>query len=526
MTGTMQAPAVLPPGMSAGAFARLLDELGAAVGRGNVLTDEALSGHHDPYSFSDIGSYLPAAAVLPASVEEIQAVLLIANEHRVPLWTVSRGRNLGYGGASPRVPGSVIVDLSRMNRVLEVDDDAGFALVEPGVSFSDLSEHLRSINSKFWVSVPDLSWGSLVGNALERGFGYTGGGDHSAQVCGMEVVLADGRILRTGMGAMAGNQAWQMYKGGFGPGLDGLFLQSNYGIVTKMGIWLMPAPEHALVCTAKARNEGDLAELIDTLRPLLLDGTIQSNSMVGNALAVASMMTDRRAWYDGPGAMPDSVVRKVCDAIGVGWWNARFAFYGPESLAQARFDIARKAFERIPGLEMESRAYPGMPVPSQVHPADRAQLGVPSTDLVRMAAWRGGEPAHTDFSLVCPPKGADAVRQMKLVRSRVESYGFDYAGGFTTFPRHAIALALISFDKSNPAEVAAVGKLFPQLIADAAAQHYAPYRSHLAYMDLIADQYDFNDHSARHVQQLIKDALDPNGVLSPGKQGIWPAADR
>ena len=108
----------------------------------------------------------------------------------------------------------------------------------------------------------------------------------------MEVVLADGRVVRTGMGAMTGNSAWQMYKGGFGPSLDGLFLQSNYGVVTKMGVWMMPAPEQAIDCFAPARNEDDLAAVIDTLRPPLLDGTISANSMVGNALAVASVITD------------------------------------------------------------------------------------------------------------------------------------------------------------------------------------------------------------------------------------------
>ena len=512
----------LPPGMSEHTFEEVLGRFRRLVGDEHVLTAQALAGHHDPYSFSDVGSHLPSAAVLPGSAEHIQAILAVANEEHLPLWTVSRGRNLGYGGASPRVSGSVILDLSRMDRILEVDDEVGYALVEPGVSFSDLSAHLRAIGSRFWVSVPDLSWGSVLGNALERGFGYTAGGDHSAHICGLEVILADGQIMRTGMGAMNGNPAWNMYRGGFGPSLDGLFLQSNFGVVTKMGIWLMPAPEHAIVCTARARHEGDLGQVIDTLRPLLLDGTIQSNSMVGNALAVASMMTDRREWYDGPGAMPDQVVRKICDTIGLGWWNARFAFYGPQQLVESRLAVTRRAFDRIPALEFDQRAYPGDPVSAQVHPADRAQLGVPSTDLVRMAGWRGGEPAHTDFSLVCPPKGADAVAQMTLVRRRIESYGFDYAGGFTLFPRHAIALALISFDKSDAREVRAVTELFPHLIADAAAEHYAPYRSHIAFMDLIADQYDFGDHAARRFQERIKNAVDPNGILSPGKQGIWP----
>lgn len=504
--------------------ARGVDELAAIVGPDRVLTGSDLGGHLDPYSFSEEGLHQPSAAVLVSSVAELQEVLALASANRIPLWTVSRGRNYGYGGAAPRVSGSVIVDLSRMNRVLEVDDEAGYAIVEPGVSFSDLHQQLRERGSSLWASVPDLSWGSVVGNALERGFGYTGHGEHAGQVCGLEVVLADGRVVRTGMGAMDGNPAWAMYKGGYGPSLDGLFLQSNYGIVTKMGVWLMPAPEQAIVCTAQARDEGDVAAVIDALRPLLLDGTIQSNAMVGNALAVASMITDRHLWYDGPGAMPDSAVRTMCDRLGLGWWNARFALYGPAELTEARLKVVSRALGKVKGLELTSRAYPGNPVPPEVHPADRAQLGIPSTDLIRMAGWRGGEPAHTDFSLVCPPKGADAVRQARLIRAGVEAFGFDHAGGFTLFPRHAIALALISFDKSNAGHQAAVRDTLARLISDAAVERYAPYRAHLATMDVVAEQFDFNDHAARRLQQQLKDALDPLGILSPGKQGIWPTS--
>ena len=502
------------------ALDRALAHLAQVVGAEHVLTDPA--GHADPYAFGDTAT--PSAAVLPASVEEVRAVLAVATEHRIPVWTVSRGRNYGYGGAAPRVAGSVILDLSRMNRVLHVDEQAASALVEPGVTFADLHRHLRDTGSSLWVSVPELSWGSVVGNALERGFGYTSGGDHSAQVCGMEVVLADGRVVRTGMGAMTGNPAWQMYKGGFGPSLDGLFLQSNYGVVTKMGVWLAPAPEQAVVCAVTARDEDALAPLIDTLRPLLLGGTVQSTVTVGNALAVASMVTDRAPFHDGPGPMPDVAVRALCDTLGIGRWNARFGLYGPAELTQARLAVVRRALGAIPGVEVTARTYPGSPLPADVHPADRGPLGVPGTDLVRMAGWRGGEPAHTDFSLVCPPTGAAAVEQMHLVRRRVEEHGFDYAGGFTTFPRHAIALALISFDRSDAAQRAAVGALFPRLVADAAAAGYAPYRAHVAFMDLVADRYDWGDHAARHLQQRLKDALDPHGILSPGKQGIWPGA--
>lgn len=94
------------------------------------------------------------------------------------------------------------------------------------------------------------------------------------------------------------------------------------------------------------------------------------------------------------------------------------------------------------------------------------------------------------------------------------------------FPRHTVALALLSFDSSDPQEAAAVTKLAPELVRNAAQQGYVSYRSHVALMDLIAEQFGFNDHALRRLTETVKDALDPHGVLSPGKQGIWPSRFR
>jgi 4-cresol dehydrogenase (hydroxylating) len=513
-----------PAGVSEDQWVAALGEIAAVIGSEHVLVGPAVEGHVDPFSFAGEGVTRPAAVALPGSAEEVQHIARIATTHRVPLWTVSTGKNYGYGGASPRVDGSVVVDLHRLDRVLEVDDETGYVVVEPGVTFLALAEHLRTTGSKLMPSVPDIGWGSVIGNALERGFGYTAHGDHSAFVCGMEVVLADGTVVRTGMGAKPGSASWAQYKGGYGPSLDGLFLQSNLGIVTKMGVWLQPRPESFVVCMVATPSDDDLAPLIDLLRPLLLDGTLQSNVVIGNAPVVASMVTPRSTWWDGPGLLPEEAIDRITAAMHIGRWNARFALYGPTELTAARLAVVRRAVDRaLPDAELRVTTYPGDVDPDTVHPADRAQLGIPSTDLIQMAAWRGGTPAHTDFSLVCPPTGRDSVRQMRLIRERVEAHGFDYAGGFTLNARHAIALALISFDRDDAAEVGEVAVLFPELIAAASAAGYAPYRSHVAFMDLIAEQYDANDSSLRRLTETIKDAVDPSGILSPGKQGIWPA---
>ena len=184
--------------------------------------------------------------------------------------------------------------------------------------------------------------------------------------------------------------------------------------------------------------------------------------------------------------------------------------------------MVRAALEAIPGVTFDATTYAGDVDRSQVHPADTAKLGIPGTAMVRMAAWRGGEPAHTDFSLVSPNRSADVLRQRDLIKAGVERHGFDYGGGFTMFPRHTIALALLSFDRADPAQRQAVRELFPELIAEARALGYAPYRSHIAFMDHIAEQFDAHDNALGRTLGMLKDALDPGGTLSPGKQGVWP----
>jgi 4-cresol dehydrogenase (hydroxylating) len=212
----------VPPGVSEQNFERALSRFRSVVGADWVFTsDEDVALYRDAYSplWSEPEEKVASAAVAPDSAEQVQEIVKIANEFRIPLYPISTGRNLGYGGSAPVLSGSVVLDLKRMNRILEVDERNAYALVEPGVSYFDLYRYIQERGLKLWIDCPDPGWGSVIGNALDHGCGYTMNPyrDHFGAQCGMEVVTGSGELVRTGMGALPGSRTWQQYKYGILP---------------------------------------------------------------------------------------------------------------------------------------------------------------------------------------------------------------------------------------------------------------------------------------------------------------------
>jgi 4-cresol dehydrogenase (hydroxylating) flavoprotein subunit len=453
-------------------------------------------------------------------VEEVQAVVRIASEHRIPIWPISRGKNLGYGGSAPMTSGSVILDLSRMKKI-EVDEANGTVLVEPGVGFYDLYDHLRANNIKLWVSVPANSWGSVAGNALDRGVGYTTYGDNTTKICGMEVVLADGDVVRTGMGALPGSSTWQLYRYGYGPAWDQLFCQSNFGIVTKLGMWLMPAPESVLGIDVEFDKPEDLGPLIDTLGPLRREGVLQQSPTIGNWLRAAAILTTRNQWTDKPGALDDSVIDAIRKKFGMGWWGVSLRVYGRPALARESMNIIEKEISALGPMSIKKKDW------QQGQDIEQSPvMGVPTTFPMQSSNWHGGRGGHVGFSPVLPQSGKLAMEQFHRSYARYREFGMDYQASFAFGERHLINVNAVLLNKDSESMMKRVDPFLQALIGDARANGYGEYRTHLDYMDTVAETYDFNNHALRRLNERVKNALDPRGILAPGKSGIWPAGHK
>jgi 4-cresol dehydrogenase (hydroxylating) len=487
-----------------GDIEKALADFAAVLGTDAIITDHAaLREFRDPFTYRESDEWDAAAAVLPTTTEQVSEIVKIANRHRVPLWVFSQGRNNTYGGPAPRVPGSVIVNLRNMNRVLEVNEELAYAVVEPGVRWFDLYDALEAAGGRLWTSIPDLGWGSVVGNSTEYGRGYTPYGDHAENICGVEVVLPDGEIVRTGMGGMTNSQSSHVYKHAFGPNLQGLFHSSGLGIITKMGYWLQRRPEAYASCWLSFRGDEALAASVDAMREFMLDGTVTNYPVILHGVEL-----------DGDGNPSFSPEADL--------WLTRFALYGRSEIIDAQWAALEEVFSQIPGLTMRRRVYAGTDRTSHAGHEDRVMAGIPDMDILELfQSVYGEDTAHLDFSPVGPLRGADVVETAHLMRGLYEKTGERFFSGLMLSPRSVIHISTMFFDPHDETQTAGVYANYSAMLEVMGKRGYPVYRTHLQHMDAVAAQFDFNDNALLRLNERIKDAVDPNGILQPGKSGVW-----
>ena len=244
-----------------------------------VLTDAASLARYA----SNVGGVKRSipAVLRPVSTDEVLKIVAIANRYKVPVHPVSLGRNWGLGSSVPVRDGMVVVELGRMNAIREVNVKHHYAVIEPGVTQRQLYEYIRDNKLPLVMNVTGAAGAtSLIGNAMERGIGYFA--SRAEALTGLEVVLGNGTILKTGFGHFEDAQAKYIYKFGIGPFLDGLFSQSNFGIVTSAAVDLMPKRDAHMAVIARISDPEKLAAFVDAIADLRRRDVIQTVMHIGN----------------------------------------------------------------------------------------------------------------------------------------------------------------------------------------------------------------------------------------------------
>lgn len=525
-----------------------LEAWAGAVGADHVLSDAATLARYGRSTLPQ--AHAPIGVVRPASTEEVAEIVRIAGLHGVPLYPISRGKNWGYGDACPSGPGQVVLDLARMDRIVEVDERLAYAVVEPGVTQGELAAHLRETGTRLWLDCtgagPDAS---LIGNVVERGFGHSPYGNRIHTLSGLQVVLGDGQVIETGFGAHPNARAQRLYPYGVGPWLDGIFTQSNFGVVTRLGLWLMPEPEAFTLVVGILENHEDVAPVVDGLRRLRLDGTVRSVAHIGNDLRLIS--SGRPFPRDRAGAPPLSpeLRRTLQREVGFGAWAFSGGLYGRrEQVAAARRAVKRELAgpgrtlvflddrtlalgHRVAGL----LGFTGWGRRTaeklrRSRPLYDLHRGVPSGHFLAGAYWRhrdglppdfatNAEPARDQCGLlwiapVIPATGEAALELDRLVAPIFARHGFDLLATLSTVTERALdAVLTIAYDKSDPDETARARDCAEAVVAAVLAAGFVPYRVGIPFMPQVMG----NAPALAPALRAIKTALDPQGILAPGR---------
>ncbi len=512
------------------------------LGETSVSDDDATL---DRYARSTYGrGTRPVCVLYPVSTGEVQSIVRIANASRTVLYPVSRGKNWGYGDACAPTEGAAIVDLSRMNRILEVNTELAYAVIEPGVSQRQLYQYLQEHSTGLWMDCtgagPDAS---ILGNTLDRGFGHTRYGDHFTTACGMEIVLPDSRILNTGFGHYGVAKAARVYPYGVGPYMDGLFCQSNLGIVTRLGIWLMPAPEAFCNFFVSVKRPVDLAPLVDCLRPLRMGGILPTTLHIGNDLRVVSGNGPHGPDYEPP--LTSATREALQRSHGIGAWNAAGALVGTRGHVRASKRALRKAVGRLGRLifvggrklalgeglvRVLQRAGLGKTIAEQleaVKPVASLMKGAPTAQPLLGAQWGlhthvpvpDADPLDLGCGLmwvspVVPMTGRDALALMHAVEPVFSEHGFDPLVTFTMINERAmVAIMNMAYDLSAERECERARACYDALMGSIMAEGYVPYRVGLQGMAKLHQPGDvFWD-----VALQIKQALDPADIIASGR---------
>ncbi len=536
--------------MSGSRFQKAVQAWSESLGPEHVRTDptdlsafaRAVSGLH-----RDI-----KAVVRPSTTEEVRRVVETANDHQAPLYPISCGKNWGMGSRLPVRDGATVVDLSRMNRIHEVNVEQHYAMIEPGVTQGQLYDYLVEHDLPLVLNVTGSGRdASLVGNALERGVGYFAA--RADEIFALEVVLGNGTIIRTGCGHFPQAVTTHINAHGVGPSLNGLFAQSNYGIVTRASVDLLPKREAHATMVCKIDDEGLLALMVDRLADLRRKGLIQTAVHIAHRersrISVCPVLRDMlvREWkYSESEA--SNLAREWFEKEGFGAWCAVGGLMGTRAQLKEARQRVRAAMRGVgasifitDGRIAIAQALSGVLgfIPSvrrkqvllqAALPFYNLSKGIPTDAALGSVYWpvteemleRGADPNESRCGLLyclpmIPMSGAAATEVMELVNRVLEPYELTPYVTFNMATTKALESVInIAFDLNDQNACRRAHQAMDELHDAVMKSGFVPYRVGINLMDRLTDPEDTYWQTVRD----LKTVLDPNHIISPGRYNL------
>ena len=447
--------------------------LQAIVGKDNVMTSpEDLFCYS--YDATPGFSHMPEAVVVPANTAEVSKVMALANEHRIPVYPRGAGTNLSAGTVPTK--GGIVLLMTKMNKILEIDPTNLTATAEPGVVVVELNKAVEKFGLLYPPDPGTLTTATMGGTVAENSGGLRGlkYGVSKHYIMGLEIVLADGRILNTGgknVKDVAGYDLTKLFTGSEG----------TLGVVTKIMVKLVPAPEARKSMLATFSNLDDAGKAI--------------TNIIGSKIIPATLEI-----------MDNATIRTVED----------YAHVGLPVDAEAVLLIEVDGIQEV--VEKEAAS-----VEKALKDANAVEIKVAKDAAERDRIWTARRAALPALAKLRPTTFVedatvprDKVPEMiRAINNIAQKYNvtigtFGHAGDGNMHPT-------IVCDIRNEEEMERVYKAMDEIFAAAIAMGGTLSGEHgigLGKLKYMQDQFG---EVGMQTMRAIKKALDPNSILNPGK---------
>ncbi|NRA63239.1 MAG: FAD-binding oxidoreductase [Pseudobacteriovorax sp.] len=503
----------------------------AIVGNDHVIFDAA------PYERNCSGFAVKVRLVIrPETKQQIEQIIQLANQESVLLHPISTGKNWGMGSKLPTSQDVVLLDLSRMTRIISHDDQLGLVEIEPGVTQLQLAEYLSQKGSRYFLDVTGSGTStSIIGNTLERGVTYHR--ERAESVVSVEVVLGDGRVVKTGWCSENPSDFSQIYKHGIGPSLLGLFVQSNYGVVTSAVIQLMKKPSYQEAFLLSIPNDAAMLEVMAKLRDLKQELVLESIPHIANSRRREVTMSPALA-----NAFPDlsrDEIGRILNKELTGEWSGIGSVLGDKKLVKQKLKVIRKSLKGLCTVKSFSEdtlllshkilsffnLNTKKVLVESLLPTLKLALGTPDDSALKSIYWpitTKIDHDHTDpdqgkagILFVAPiiPANHESIQALhRLVHETLP--GFQPAITLNLISGYAIeAVISIDFDNSNSEQRDAAHRVIGELVKSMIADKIYPYRLDIGNMEKLKDI----KNPYFQLQREIKTICDPKGIVSEGR---------
>ena len=416
----------------------------------------------------------PDVVVMPGTTEEVQAVVRLANEKKIPV--VPMGAGLVLSGLTRALRGGIVLDLKRMNRVLEVNPISRYAVVEAGTSQGMLQAYLKKHHPQLKHSMPDAPpMATIGGNVLIHGSGHLSAahGFHSDMLNGLEVVLPTGEVAR--IGSCAVSEGW--FARAPLPDIAGLFLgwAGTTGIVTRLAIKLFPRFRHDDVAIFVADDPEVMPDVL--------------NRLTGAQVAedVTAWMSPKPAWAAGH------------QHVNVCWGgNTREELIWKRNLLRAA--VRDYIDRRVAGF---------MPLPP---PMKKRFTKLPDSQLTTFADVRKGGGFEYVGAIMALERFADAYRLGQAVAA--EHHVTYSLGARIVGVGHCMMFFFAyAFNRADADDVARAQAALEQTNLRVIDLGGIPWKAEVPAQQAIAARMD---PGFGLLIDRVRRVLDPNGIMNPG----------